>query len=163
MTKNKKAYFALHQNGIVLVEMPNKLGISPQADERAIKCVLAAQDFFDSRGCGDKIVVYATDNQVGLEYRLAVAVNSNGYYNYIPGVYTSYDLSGSEATAPVLQQGNPSNMPEATVENSLTRVLNWAKPFIKKDDGESLEGLAGSTLEGRSYVLFLGRVVGRHH
>ena len=161
MTKNKKAYFALHQNGIVLVEVPNRLGISPKADEKARKCVLAAQDFFDSVGYGDKIVVYALSTRPDLEYRLAVSINSNSHY--IPHIYASYDLSGSEATAPVLQQGNTGKMPEATVEKSLTAVLNWAQPFIKKDGRESLDELAENNFESGIYIPFLGRVVGRHH
>ena len=45
MTKNKNVYFALNYNGIILVEVPRRLGISPKTDDRTIQTILAAQEF----------------------------------------------------------------------------------------------------------------------
>lgn len=159
MTKSKNVYFAINYNGIILVEVPRRLGISPNADNRTIQTVLDAQDFFDSRGCEGNIVVYALGQHPDLEYKLAVAVTSEGYAHYIPNVYTSDDLRSMGGEDVYLQQGNPTRMPEATLQTSLKKILEWAKPLIKKGGGEALGDTARENLDDEVRIPFLGRFV----
>ena len=93
MTKNKNVYFALNYNGIILVEVPRRLGISPKTDDRTIQTILAAQEFFDKKGYGDNVRVYAVSQHPDMQYKLAVTLTPEGYAHYIPNVHTIDDLS----------------------------------------------------------------------
>ena len=50
-------------------------------------------------------------------------------------------------------------MPEATVKTTLKKILEWAKPLIKKDRSEALDDQTEENLDDAVSMPFLGRVV----
>ena len=104
-------------------------------------------------------MVYAVSQHPDMEYKLAVTLTPEGYSHYIPNVHTIDDLSNIGGENVYLRQGNPTRMPEATVQTSLKNILKWAELLIKKDSSEALDDPTEENLDDAVSIPFLGRVV----
>lgn len=126
-------YFALYYNGRVFVEVPKRFTEDFEENTQVADLVERVQYFFDDKGLGAYFTAYALSaKKVDFAYEPRIAVDSDGWVLYIPGVFTLTDINYDYLPESTLKLGGH-GMPNAIITGSLNKILKWAKPLIASD------------------------------